>query len=169
MNQFKYLWKRKEANFGSPIDTEVSGGTHVTCENVLKFNGKYVALRRPKAIPEHEIPEKALKSGKPYLYFVHGLPRWGETTEVYVNRVVKEQTGVGVKSFKVVDLYMGVYPDTKQWFIEPDLIVEINRLPVLGIYGNEVTEVVVFDIENIPDDFGWWDSKDLENFLKKYD
>lgn len=111
---FKYIWKQKEANFGNPIEIEVSGGTHISCENVLKFRGKYVALRRPKAIPEHEIPPKALKSGKHHLYFVHGLLRWGETTEQYVKRVVRDQAGVGVKSFRVVDLIMGVYSDTKQ-------------------------------------------------------
>lgn len=166
---FKYIWKKKEANFGPPIKTEVPGGTHISCENVLKFKGKYVALRRPKAIPEHEIPPKALKSGKPHLYFVHGLPRWGETTEQYVRRVVRDQAGVNVKSFKVFDLLMGVYSDTKQWFIEPDLIVEIDRLPTPGFYGNEVTEVVTFDKSNVPSDFGWWDKKNLKEFLEKYD
>lgn len=166
---FKYIWKKKEANFGPPIETEVSVGTHLTCENILKFNGQYIALRRPEAIPEHEIPEKALKSGKPHLYFVHGLPRWGETTQQYVKRVIRDQAGVGVKNFRVVDLVMGVYPDTQQWFIEPDLIVEIDQLPSPGTYGNEVIEVVTFTKEDVPDDFGWWNKRDLEEFLKKHD
>lgn len=168
MSDFKYIWKKKEANFGKPLETEVPGGTHVTCESILKFNGRYVALRRPEAIPEHEIPEKAQKSGKPHLYFIHGLPRWGETLEQYVKRIVKDQAGVGVKSFKVVDLVMGVYPETKQWFIEPDLIVEVDRLPTPGRYGNEVVEIVTFTKDNIPDDFGWWDKDELKKFLEKY-
>lgn len=154
MQKFKYNWKQKEANFGKPISIEVPGGTHISCENILKFNEKYVALRRPKAIPEHEIPPKALKSGKAHLYFVHGLPRWGETTERYVKRVARDQAGVGVKSFRV---------------IEPDLIVEIDRLPKPGFYGNQVTEVVTFDKSNVPSDFGWWDKKNLEAFLNRYD
>ncbi|MDO8487803.1 MAG: hypothetical protein Q7S31_00615 [bacterium] len=166
---FKYVWKNKEANFGTPIETEVSGGTHVSAECILKFNGKYIALRRPKAIPEHKIPEKAQKSNKPCLYDVHGLPRWGETTEGYVKRVIKDQAGVGVKSFRIADLTMGVYPDTQQWYIELTLFVEVDRLPVPGTYGNEVVEVVTFDKDTVPDDFGWWSKEQIEEFLKRYD
>ncbi len=166
---FKYIWKNKEANFGPPIETEVPNGTHISAESILKFEGQYVALRRPEAIPEHEVPEKAQQVGKPHLYFVHGLPRWGETTEQYLKRVVKDQAGVGVKSFKIVDFVMGTYEDTKQWFIEPDFIVEIDQLPTPGVHGNKVIEVVTFDKDSIPDDFGWWSKKDLGDFLEKYD
>ena len=166
---FKYSWKQKEANFGPPIETEVSGGTHISAECILKFNGQYVALRRPEAIPEHEISPKAQKSSKPCLYDVHGLPRWGETTEDYVKRVVKDQAGVGVKSFRTAFLDMGVYPDTQQWYIEPVLFVEVDRLPVPGVYGNEVIEVVTFDKDHVPDDFGWWSKPQIEEFLPKYD
>lgn len=166
---FKYSWKSKEANFGPPIETEVAGGTHISAECILKFNGKYVALRRPDAIPEHEIPEKARKSSKHCLYDVHGLPRWGETTEEFIKRVVKDQAGVEVKSFRVADLTMGVYPSTQQWYIEPTLFVEVDQLPVPGVYGNEVIEVVTFDKDNVPDDFGWWSKEDIKEFLEKYD
>lgn len=169
MSKFKYIWKKEEANFGPPIETEVPGGTHISCENILKFNGEYVALRRTKAIPEHEIPEKALKSGKPHLYFVHGLPRWGETMDQYVSRVVKEQAGVEVKSFRVMDMQMEVYEDTNQWALTACLIVEINRLPTPGTYGNEIIEVVTFDKRSVPDDFGWWAREELEEFLAKHD
>lgn len=166
---FKYIWKNNEANFGPPLETEVPGGTHISCENILKFNSQYVALRRPEAIPEHEIPQKALDSGKPHLYFVHGLPRWGETMGQYVRRVVKEQAGVGVKSFRVVDLHMEVYKDTNQWAWTPYLVVDVDKLPKPGFYGNEVTEVVTFDKDNIPEDFGWWTKEELEEFLEKFD
>lgn len=166
---FKYIWKKKEANFGVPVETEVPGGTHISAECILKFQGKYIALRRPEAIPEHEIPEKALKSDKPCLYDVHGLPRWGETTEQYVKRVVKDQAGVGVTSFRTASLDMGVYADTQQWYIEPVLFVEIDRLPTPGVYGNEVVEVVTFDKDSVPDDFGWWSKEEIEEFLNKND
>jgi len=62
---FEYHWYRKEANFGPVIETEVDGGTHFTIESILMFEGKFVALRRPQAIPHHEIPQRV---GKPLLY-----------------------------------------------------------------------------------------------------
>lgn len=166
---YKYLWKNQEANFGPPVDTEVLGGTHISCENILKFDGKYVALRRPEAIPGHEIPPKALRSKSSHLYFVHGLPRWGESMEEYVKRVISEQVGVGVNSFRIVDLDMEVYEDTKQWAWTPILIVGIDKLPTPGTYGNEITEVVSFTKDNVPDDFGWWEKDELKTFLKEHD
>lgn len=165
---FKYIWKQKEANFGPPVETEVSGGTHISCENILKFKDKFVALRRPEAIPEHEIPQKALDSGKPHLYFVHGLPRWGEELEMYIKRVVKDQTGVNVKSYKVLDLQMEVYKDTNQWAWTPLLLVKLNSLPKAGRYGNEITEVVQFTRKDVPQDFGWWEKEELEEFIDKH-
>lgn len=169
MSDFKYIWKKKEANFGEPLESEVSGGTHISGESILKFEGKYIALRRPEAIPEHEIPEKALKSGKPHLYNVHGLPRWGESTEDYLKRVVRDQAGVGIKEYRVVDFVMGVYEDSKQWFIEPDFIVEVDSLPTPGVYGNEVVEVITYEKDSIPEDFGWWDTDKLREFLERND
>ncbi len=166
---FKYSWKNNEANFGPTISDEVSDGTHFAAECFLKFNGQYIAFRRPKAIPEHEIPEKARESRKPCLYNVHGLPRWGETTKQFIERIIKDQTGVNVKSFKVVDLTMDVYEKTKQWFIEPTLFVEVDCLPISGVYGNEITEIVVYDKDNVPNDFGWWSKENIERFLKEYD
>ena len=58
---FQYKWRNNEANFGPPTGSEVPGGTHISAESILKFEGKYVALRRPEAIPGHENPEKAAK------------------------------------------------------------------------------------------------------------
>src|SRR5689334_3246085 len=119
---FKYTWNKKEANFGPPIKSEVVGGTHFASECFLKFKDKYVALRRPLAVPEHEVPQKAQKLNSPCLYNVHGLPRWGESLQKYLERIIKAQTGVGIKSFKLADLSMGVYKKTKQWYIEPAFI-----------------------------------------------
>ncbi len=166
---FEYNWENNEANFGPQIKNEVAGGTHISFENILKFNGKYVALRRPEAIPEHEIPEKAQKSGKQHLYFAHGLPRWGEDLNKYVRRIVKEQANVDVKSFKIVDMSMKVYKDSNQWAFTPYVIVDLKDLPKKGIYGNEITEVVTFTKNNIPDEFGWWTKDELKDFLDKFD
>ncbi len=164
---FEYHWHRKEANFDAPIETEVDGGTHFTIENIPTFKGKYVALRRPGAVPHHEIPSRV---SKPLLYFIHDLPIWGESLPEYVERIVQEQAGVGVRrdSIRVVDLTMNTY-DGKQWALTPHLFVELNELPVPGNYGNEVTEVVTFTKDSVPDGFGWWKKIELEEFLQKFE
>lgn len=158
---FNYEWVRKEANFGPVIQTEVAGGTHFTIESVLMHDGKYVALRRPQAIPHHEVPTRALAAGKPMLYFVHDLPIWGESLTQYVDRIVGEQAGVGAKRIRVVDLTMNLYEDSHQWALTPHLLVEIDKLPVPGNYGNEVTEVVTFTADTIPDEFGWYEKDEV--------
>lgn len=163
---FTYEWFRKEANFGPVINEEVHGGTHFTIESVLSFEGRYVALRRPHAVPRHEIPPRALKAGKPMLYFVHDLPIWGESLTQYVDRIVREQAGVGAKRIRVVDLTMKIYEDSQQWALTPYLVVELDRLPVPGNYGNEVTEVVTFTGNNIPDDFGWYEPDELKGLIQ---
>jgi len=160
---FEYHWYRKEANFGPVIETEVDGGTHFTIESILMFEGKFVALRRPQAIPHHEIPQRV---GKPLLYFVHDLPIWGESLEVYLKRIVHEQAGVDIKSFRVIDLTMNTY-DCKQWALTPFVAVELEALPVPGMHGNEVTEVVTFTKDNIPEGFGWYTSEGLKALLDK--
>lgn len=164
MADFEYHWRRKEANFGSVIETEVAGGTHFTIENILMFEGKFVALRRPEAIPHHEIPSRV---GKPLLYFVHDLPIWGESLKQYVERIVKEQAGVGVKKFQVIDLTMNKYEDSQQWALTPFIAVELDKLPIPGTYGNPVTEVVTFTKDNIPDGFGWYSESELKELLEK--
>ena len=64
---------------------------------------------------------------------------------------------------------MTVYNDTNQWAITPYFLVELDNLPVPGIYGNEITEVVTFTKQNVPNDFGWWEKTELEEFLYKFD
>lgn len=161
---FEYHWQRKEANFGPVTEKEISGGTHFTIESILMFEGRFVALRRPQAIPRHEIPDRV---GKPLLYFVHDLPIWGESLNQYVERIVREQAGVGVKNFRVIDLTMRLYEEDQQWALTPFLAVELDYLPVPGVYGNEITEVVTFTKEAIPANFGWYTTSELEKLLAK--
>ena len=163
MADFQYNWNRKEANFGPVIESEVKGGTHFTIESILIFEGKFVALRRPNAIPHHEIPARV---GKNLLYFVHDLPIWGESLKKYLERIVKEQAGVSVKSFRVTDLTMNLYEEDQQWALTPFVLVELDKLPTPGTYGNEVTEVVEFTKENIPDGFGWYKQDELKQLLE---
>lgn len=160
---FKYSWHRKEANFGAVIESEVLGGTHFTIENILMFEGRFVALRRPGAVPRHEIPTRV---GKPLLYFVHDLPIWGESLKLYIERIVREQAGVGIKSFRVIDLTMKLYEADQQWALTPFVVVELDKLPIPGTYGNEVTEVVTFTKSTIPDNFGWYTKAELETLTK---
>lgn len=165
---FKYIWKNKEANFGKPLRRQASGGTHITFEIILKWNGKYIALRRPH-IPGHEAPPHAYKYPKGLLFFCHNLIRYGESVEQCVKRIVKAQTGVGVKSYKVVDIESFAQKKDNQWAIMPLVIAELSRKPKIGIFGNRITEVVAFTKKTIPSDFAWWTKGDLAHFLKKID
>lgn len=161
---FEYHWHRKEANFGSVIETEIKGGTHFTVESILMFEGKFVALRRPNAIPHHEIPQRV---GKSLLYFVHDLPIWGESLKAYVDRIVQEQAGVKVKSHQVIDFTMKTYEEDQQWALTLFVVVDLESLPIVGVYGNEVTEVIEFTVDDIPDGFGWYETEELKALLTK--
>ena len=163
---FEYQWSQKEANFGPPVRGEVKGGTHISIENFLMFEGKFVALQRPEANPQHEIPAKAQKADKALLCFVHNLPIWGESLNEYVKRVIMENAGVKVKDYRVVDLNMELYEDTQQWAWTPYTLVELESLPKPGVFGNKIIEVVTFDIDTIPDEFGWWERDELEECLR---
>ena len=168
---FEFNWKNKEANFGVPSSKEVDGGTHFTIEIILKNKDKYLMVRRPKGYPGHQLPPKAKDFPKGCLYFSHDLPRWGETLDQSIKRIIKSQLNVDVKNIKVLDLDMETYPDelhkedNKQWAITLYIATELKELPKLT---NEVTEVVTFNLSNIPDEMGWWGKDDLKEFLKKY-
>lgn len=165
---FKYIWKRNEANFGAPLEDQVEGGAHITCESILKFNGQYVGLRR-QSIPGHETPPRSKDHPKGCLFFVHNLFIYGESVPDYLNRVVNEQTGAGVKSYKIIALDSNLQEKDKNWSFCPYILVELDKLPTIGNYGNEITEVVTFTKDNVPEDFGWWDKEELKEFLEKYD
>ncbi|MCH7758913.1 hypothetical protein IID20_00960 [Patescibacteria group bacterium] len=164
---FKYIWKNKEANFGQPLKYQVKGGTHITFEIILKWNGKYIALRRP-CIPGHEAPAMEKKYSKELLYFCHNLIRYGESIEQCVKRIVKSQTGVSVKSYKVVDIESSMQKKDNQWAIIPLVIVTLNGKPKTGRFGNRITEVVEFTKKTVPNDFAWWSKREVEHFLKKF-
>lgn len=166
MAAFEYYWKNKEGNFGPPIRKQVPGGAHVTFEIILKKEGKYIALRRPNGIPEHELPPQAKDYPNGFLYFCHDLIRYGESMENCVKRIVESQSGVGVVDMKVVYIYSEVQQKDDQWSINPCVIAELEEVPQTG---DEITEVVLFDKNSIPRDFGWWSKKELREFLEKYD
>ncbi|MEK6846872.1 MAG: hypothetical protein AABY16_01750 [Nanoarchaeota archaeon] len=166
--KFEYTWKNNEANFGPPIARQVNGGAHINFEIILRYNGKFVALRRPKAIPEHEMPPGAQKYPKGLLYFCHNLIRYGESVEVCVQRIVSSQCGADVLSYKIIDISSDFQEKDKQWAFMPYVLAEIKELPKKGNYGNEITEIVVFNKRDIPQDFGWWTKEELKEFIEMY-
>lgn len=162
---FKYIFKNKEASFGKPLKHGVKSGTHITIEIILKWNKKYIALRR-QCIPEHEAPPHAKKYPKGLLYFCHNLIRYGESIEQCVKRIVKSQTGVNVKSYKVIDIESSVQKKDSQWAIIPLVVAELAQKPEPEMFGNRITEVVEFTSKNVPNDFAWWTKKDVQYYLK---
>ena len=163
---FKYNWKNKEANFGPPLREQISGGTHFTFEIILKKDNKYIALRRPNGIPEHELPPQAKDYPKGLLYFCHNLIRYGESVENCVGRIVKDQAGVDVDDLKVLYIYSEVQKKDNQWAINPCVIAEVKEIPKIA---DGVTEIAIFEKNNIPEDFAWWTKEELNEFLEKYD
>ena len=163
---FKYNWKNKEASFGPTINIGIPGGTHITFEIILKKDNKYIALRRPKGVPEHELPPQAKNYSKGLLYFCHNLIRYGESVEKCVKRIVKDQTGVNVKKFKVVYIDSSVQEKDKEWAFIPHIIAEVKEIPKTN---SLVTEIILFDKTSIPDDFAWWSKEDLKWFIDSFD
>lgn len=163
---FKYTWKNKEANFGPSLRKQVAGGTHVTFEIILKKEGKYIALRRPNGIPEHELPSQAKDYPQGLLYFCHNLIRYGESMEECTKRIVRKQAKVEIIKLQVVYIYSEVQAKDNQWAINPCIIAEVEKVPQIN---SDVTEVVLFDKNNAPQDFAWWTKEELRKFLEKFD
>ena len=162
---FEYNWKNKEANFGPPIPSQVDGGTHITFEIILKKDAQFVALRRPRAIPEHELPPKAENYPDGLLYFCHNLIRYGENIESFLQRTVNEQTGTEISDYKILDIESELQSKDNQWSFMPYVVVDLVAIPQIS---NEITEVVLFDKNSIPDDWGWWTKEDLQEFFNTY-
>ncbi len=164
---FEFHWKNKEANFGTPAEKEIDGGMHFTIEILLARGKKFLMVRRPRGYPGHQLPPKADKYPNGCLYFCHDLPRYGETLEQAVKRIVRSQTGSKVKSIKVLDLTMETYPDTlhegnRQWAITLYVKAEVSKPKIT----KDVNEIVAFDSRSIPKDMGWWEPNELRDFLK---
>ena len=163
---FQYKWENKEANFGPPLEEQASGGMHLTLEIILKKDGQYVALRRPSGIPGHELPENVTANTRGLLYFCHNLIRYGESIEGCVKRIVQSQAGVEVLGSRVVYIDSMVQGKDNSWAITPHVIAEISKTPETSL---EITEVVTFDKNNIPQDFAWWNKQELREFLEEFD
>ena len=165
---FKYNWENNEANFGPPISKQIDGGMHISFEIILKKYRKYIALRR-QSIPGHESPPNIKRNANGLLFFCHDLIRYGEEIEQCVRRIVNEQTGVSVNNIKLVYIDSELQEKDNSWAFTPNVIVEVEEIPKKGFYGNEITEVITFTKDNVPDDFGWWSKRELEEFLNEFD
>ena len=166
--KFQYFFKNKEANFSKPLKKQVKGGTHITCEIILKKDDKYIALRR-QSISGHESPPHIKNHPNGLLFFCHNLIRYGESLDKCVRRIVKQQAGVNVKKSKVVYIDSSIQSKDKQWALTLHIIAELEKIPKPGKYGNKINEVVLFTKNNIPNDFAWWNKKELKQFLKEVD
>ncbi|MDP3784644.1 MAG: hypothetical protein Q8R12_01020 [bacterium] len=166
---FEYHWTNREANFGPPMPNQIPGGAHISLEIILRYNNNFVALRRPNAIPGHELPLKAKDYPNGLLYFCHDLVRYGEPVGDSIRRIVREQAGVDVKTYKVVEIWSEVQAKDKQWAFTPAVIVEIENDPELKSGDNAITAIVKFNLSNIPNDFGWWGQNELKEFLSKHE
>jgi len=54
----------------------------------------------------------------------------------------------------------------KQWAIIPHVIAEVTTLPKMD---TEILEVITFDKKNIPQEFAWWNKRELAEFLEEFD
>jgi ADP-ribose pyrophosphatase YjhB (NUDIX family) len=151
MKVSNYRAFHNEANFAKPIVTQVSGGSHITFEMITVSNGKFYMTRWPKGLPRHDDPPNTLR-------FPHGLIRFGESLEQCARRLVKDQLGMSVKSADIAywDAHLD---DTNHWHIEPGCIVQVAGKPRIP---KDASEIVTFDVSNIPKMTFWSKSDFLE-------
>jgi len=162
---FEYQWNNNEANFGPPISGEVHNGTHITFDILLKKGDTYFALRR-HCIPGHDVPPE----GEGQLFLCHNLIRYGEPIADCIQRIVQEQSGVSVLSYSIIDIRSLTMEQSggkkiTQWALTPFVIAEVDSVPVPGVYGNEVLEVVSFTTDNVPTDFAFGKAKVIAYYL----
>ncbi|SRR6266478_1263917 len=154
MKVSNYRATHNEANFGKPIVSQVSGGSHITFEMITVRDGIFYMTRWPKGLPRHDDPPNTLR-------FPHGLIRFGETLLQCAKRLVKDQLGMGVKSAKIAYWDSNV-DDADHWHIEPGCIVRVDGKPRLP---KGASEIVTFDVSNIPE-MTFWPREDFLELVR---
>ena len=145
----RYISNGDEANFGAPIKSQVSGGTHITFEFLTKKEREFYMTLWPKGLPGHEDPPDTLR-------FPHGLIKFGESLEECAARLVSEQLGMRIKEVEL--LYWDSYVDDhNHWHIEPACLVEVTGLPKLP---KAASEIVKFTLDDIPK-MTYWKKNDF--------
>jgi len=152
----KYKAVGGEANFGKPIATQISGGTHITFEFITKKGSKFYMTRWPNGLPRHDDPPNALR-------FPHGLICFGESLEQCAERLVREQ--LGMKAVRVRVAYWDSYVDKlNHWHIEPGCIVDVAGKPRVP---KEASKVISFDLDHLPE-MTFWPRKDFLEFVREH-
>lgn len=156
MKVSKYRATHNEANFGRPIVTQVSGGSHITFEFITKRGATFYMTRWPTGLPGHEDPPNVLR-------FPHGLIRFGESLPECAGRLVRDQLGMVVTDVRIA--YWDSYVDKlNHWHIEPGVIVEVSgrpRVPKLA------SEIVSFDVHHLPD-MTFWTRSDFLDLVRQH-
>ena len=145
-----------EANFGRPITTQVSGGSHITFELITKAQRTFYATRWPTGLPGHDDPPNTLR-------FPHGLIRVGESLEECSERLVGEQLGMRVADVKL--LYWDSYMDDHgHWHVEPGALVEVKGKPALP---KAASKIETFTSGSIPD-LTFWSRSDFLELVQEH-
>jgi ADP-ribose pyrophosphatase YjhB (NUDIX family) len=152
VSKTKYYYTHREANFGKPLRTEVSGGAHLTFDVVLHRGASVYALRLPAGL--HDGPKNAL-------YFPHGLIRFGETVLDCARRLAKDQAAVDVTRAGLYTLPSWV-DENDHWHLCLNVLAEVEDVPPVG---GHVSEVVEITSTTIPDEFGWWTVEQMASLL----
>jgi hypothetical protein len=153
MSNFRYYYTNREANFGKPLRTEVSGGSHLTIDVILLHQRIVYALRLPEGLHGDR------KNG---LYFPHGLIRFGESLLECVDRLCQEFVGISALAVQTYSLASWV-DDNDHWHLCLNAITTIGRPPTPG---GQVSEVVPVTLDRLPDEFPWWTVPQMTGVLK---
>ena len=145
-----------EANFGKPISTQVSGGTHITFELITKRDQTFFMTRWPSGLPGHDDPPNTLR-------FPHGLIRFGESLEECASRLVRDQLGMRVTDTRI--LYWDSYlDDQNHWHVEPGALVEVAGKPKVP---RRASKIETFTVREIPD-MTFWPRSDFLDLVREH-
>ena len=149
-----YRATNNEANFGKPISTQVTGGTHVTFEMITYADEYFYVTHWPKGLPGHDDPPDTLR-------FPHGLMRFGESLDDCAARLVQAQLGMKVNKAAVA--YWDSYVDDhNHWHIEPGCFVEVFGKPVAPSGASEILRFTSDDIPKLT----FWDRSEFGDVVK---
>jgi hypothetical protein len=153
MSTFEYYYEHGEANFGPPLQREVSGGAHVTIECLMHMGQTLYALRLPEGL--HGCTKNAL-------YFAHGLIRFGEKLLECVQRLVSEQAYVNVTAIQPYTFSSWV-DENNHWHMCLNVFANIAQVPAVS---QRTSEVVAFTADAVPSDLEWWTADEMRDVFR---